>query len=218
MSASLPPFASRAQSRPRGNGTATRDVLIEAAIPHFLRHGFEGVSVSQLAKAAKAFPNHVTYHFGGKEGLFVEAASQAMLRAAKQAEKSSLNSASVEEHTRLLISNLLGPSSGTVMLFAEAMLLARRKPHLSTRIKATLHQLNDAGEAAMVLTLMRTGWRTRVAPSVITRSFWASIFGLALQKAAMGKAFEQESAEAVARLMINLDNAPGEKKHDSPRP
>jgi AcrR family transcriptional regulator len=216
-SQSPPPAQTRGASREK-NTSNTRELLLEVAVPRFLARGFEAVSVAEVAKAANAFPNHVTYHFGGKEGLFVEAAAYAMLRAAKQAEKASRRSTSVEDHTRLLISNLLGPNSAAVMLFGEAMLLARRKPNLSERIREALQQLNDAGETAMVLTLMRTGWKTRVSPDVITRSFWAAIFGLALQKAAMGQDFEQGSSEAVALLMINLNGALGAKRHVTPLP
>ncbi len=162
--------------------------------------------VSEIAKASNAFPNHVTYHFGGKEPLFVEAASRAMLRAAKHAESITRASETAEIHTRSLIGDLLGPGAPAVMLFADAMLFARRKPALQVMIRETLRQLHDAGEAAMEDTLRRTGWRNRADPAVITRSFWAAIFGLALEKAAMGGNFEQESAEAVAYIMIALDH------------
>ncbi|MNL61367.1 hypothetical protein D3C87_1852780 [compost metagenome] len=118
----------------------------------------------------------------------------------------------MEEHTKILFDQLLRLESPAVVLFAEAMLMARRKPKLGDRIRETLQQLNEAGEAAMVVTLMRTGWKTRVAPDVITRSFWPAIFGLALQKAAMGDGFQDGSADAVALLMINLRRALGEPK------
>lgn len=198
----LPRRASRESA-----GGQTRTALLEAAIKLFLKKGYDEVSVSEIAKAADAFPNHVTYHFGGKEPLFVEAASRAMLRAAKHAESITRSSETAEIHTRRLIGDLLGPGAPAVMLFADAMLFARRKPDLQTMIRDTLSQLNEAGETAMEDTLRRTGWRNRAGPGVITRSFWASIFGLALEKAAMGRNFEQESAEAVAYIMIALDHA-----------
>lgn len=175
----------------------------------FLKGGFEGVSVAEIAKAAGAFPNHVTYHFGSKDLLFAEAASRAMLRAAKRVEQASRASNSAEEHTEILISRLLGPESSAVMLFAEAMLMSRRKPNLAPTVRAALQQLNEAGEAAMVVTLMRTGWKTNVSPEIITRSFWPAVFGLALQKAAMGEDFSRGNADAVAVLMINLRRALG---------
>lgn len=189
----------------RESGQQTRDELVDAAIKPFSTHGFDGVSVAEVARLAGAFPNQVTYYFGGKEGLFVAAASKAVLRAAKQAERNAKSSASIEDHARGLIAYLLGPGAMAVMLFAEAMLIARRKPALSEEIRKTLQMLHEAGEAAMVATLMRTGWEARTTPEVITRAFWASIFGLALEKAATGKDFEFSSAEAVALLMMNLN-------------
>lgn len=171
----------------------------------FLAKGYANVSVQDIATAAGAFPNHVTYHFGGKDPLFVEAASRAMLRAAKHAESITRDSETAEIHTRRLIGDLLGPGAPAVMLFADAMLFARKKPELQDIVRGTLTVLNEAGEAAMEDTLRRTGWDNVASPRTITRSFWAAIFGLALEKAAMGSAFEQESAEAVAYIMISLN-------------
>lgn len=188
-----------------GAGKGTRDNLLKAAIKLFLAKGYAGVSVQDIASAAGAFPNHVTYHFGGKDPLFVEAASRAMLRAAKHAESITRDSETAEIHTRRLIGDLLGPGAPAVMLFADAMLFARKKPELQALVRSTLTLLNEAGEAAMEDTLRRTGWENVASPRVITRSFWAAIFGLALEKAAMGDAFEQDSAEAVAYTMIALN-------------
>ena len=196
-----------AQRVPREGGTQTRAYILDAAVKLFLKKGYDGVSVSEIATAAEAFPNQVTYHFGGKEPLFVEAASRAMLRAAKHAENITRVSETAEIHTRLLLDDLLGPGSTAVMMFAEAMLLARRKPELRVTIVETMRQLNDAGEAAMVDTLRRGGWETRATPGVITRSFWAAIFGLALEKAALGHHFEEESSEAVAFILTSLSMA-----------
>ena len=186
------------------NGT-TRASLLEAAIKLFLAKGYASVSVLEIANKVGAFPNHITYHFGGKEPLFVEAASRAMLRAAKHAEDITRDSETAEVHTRRLIGDLLGPGAPAVMLFADAMLFARQRPELQEIVRGTLTRLNEAGESAMEDTLRRTGWDNVASPRIITRSFWAAIFGLALEKAAMGDVFEQESAEAVAYIMIALN-------------
>ncbi|BCH35775.1 transcriptional regulator [Mesorhizobium sp. L-8-10] len=188
----------------RTGGPSTRHLLREAAIELFMAKGYDGVSVAEIARSADAFPNQVTHHFGSKEALFVEAASRAVLRSAKQAELRTRDSKSNEDHTRKLISYLLGPGSPAVMMFAEAMLMARRKADLQEIIRETVAELHVAGEAAMVDTLMRTGWRVRTTPDIITRGFWSAIFGLALEKAALGERFEYSTAEAVALMMINL--------------
>lgn len=189
----------------REAGLQTRQSLIEAASRLFLSSGFDAVSVAEIARAVDAFPNQVTHHFGGKEMLFVEAASHAVLRAAKQAERVTRDTPSIEVHTRKLIAQMLGPGAPAVMMFAEAMLMSRRRPALASVIAATLARLHEAGEAAMLDTLRRTGWETRADEASISRSFWAAIFGLVIEKAAAGSDFDYSSAEAVALVMMNLD-------------
>ena len=48
----------------------TRTKLIETATPLFADNGLAGVSVRELAQAAGANVAAVSYHFGGKEGLY----------------------------------------------------------------------------------------------------------------------------------------------------
>ncbi|MEU6642619.1 TetR/AcrR family transcriptional regulator C-terminal domain-containing protein [Saccharomonospora sp. NPDC046836] len=201
----LPQFEAASTRRPRTDGERTRAALVNGAIPLFLDRGYDGVSVADIAAAVGAYPNNVTYHFGGKDALFVESACRALLRTARQAELRTRSSRTVEEHTRSLISFLLGPGSGAVMLFADAMLMARRKEQLRDLVRETLRKLHVAGEAAMVDTFMRTGWKVRTTPEFITRGFWTAILGLALEKAALGETFEYASAEAVAVMMVRMN-------------
>src|SRR3954454_4587716 len=67
---SPPPAASNA--RPRDAAT-TREALLTAARPLFAEHGYDGTTVSQVARSAGFSPNLVTRYFGGKEGLFLAA-------------------------------------------------------------------------------------------------------------------------------------------------
>jgi AcrR family transcriptional regulator len=48
----------------------TRERLISAAVKLFAEKGFDGTSVKELADAAGANVSLVSYHFGGKEGLY----------------------------------------------------------------------------------------------------------------------------------------------------
>lgn len=48
----------------------TRAKLIEVATPLFAWKGFAGVSIRELAKAAEVNSALISYHFGGKEGLY----------------------------------------------------------------------------------------------------------------------------------------------------
>ena len=48
----------------------SRRKLIEAAIPLFAEKGYAAVSIRELAAAAQVNSALITYHFGGKEGLY----------------------------------------------------------------------------------------------------------------------------------------------------
>ena len=47
----------------------TRDLLIQTAGKLFTRHGVNGVQAKDIAQAAGAVPNAITYHFGGLDKL-----------------------------------------------------------------------------------------------------------------------------------------------------
>lgn len=48
--------------------------LLDTAIEQFGRLGFEGASTRDIAKASGTAMSSITYHFGGKQGLYVAAA------------------------------------------------------------------------------------------------------------------------------------------------
>ena len=50
----------------------TRTKILSAAPPLFARHGMNGVSIRTLASAAGVNLSMISYHFGGKEGLYAE--------------------------------------------------------------------------------------------------------------------------------------------------
>lgn len=183
----------------------TRSRLTEKAASLFADRGYDKTSVADIAKAADAFPNQITHHFGSKEALFVEAARYAMLRTAKRAEDRSRDTETPEAHARSLISYLLGPGSGPVMMFAEAMLIARRTPRLQTIVSRTSAELYHAGESAMVETFIRTGWQVGATPGAITRGFWTAVLGLAVEKAALGEQFDDRNAEAVVVMLMRMN-------------
>jgi AcrR family transcriptional regulator len=57
---------------PEQNGNDVRDRLLDAALRLFARKGFESASVRELAEAAAVTRPTLYYHFGSKEGLYLE--------------------------------------------------------------------------------------------------------------------------------------------------
>jgi TetR/AcrR family transcriptional regulator, regulator of cefoperazone and chloramphenicol sensitivity len=50
-------------------------VLLDVAIDQFGRLGFEGASTREIARASGTAMSSITYHFGGKQGLYLAAAA-----------------------------------------------------------------------------------------------------------------------------------------------
>lgn len=50
------------------------DKLLEVAIVQFGQHGLEGASTRAIAKAASTAMSSITYHYGGKDGLYLATA------------------------------------------------------------------------------------------------------------------------------------------------
>ena len=48
--------------------------LLQTAIDHFGRLGFDGTSTREIARTSGTAMSSITYHFGGKKGLFLAAA------------------------------------------------------------------------------------------------------------------------------------------------
>ena len=64
--------------------TTTDTRLLDVAIDHFGRFGLSGASTRAIAKDAETPMSSITYHFGGKEGLYLAAAQRiSALMAAK---------------------------------------------------------------------------------------------------------------------------------------
>jgi len=54
--------------------------LIDTAIHQFGEHGFDGASTRMIAAAADTTMSNITYHFGGKEGLYIAAGQEVIDR------------------------------------------------------------------------------------------------------------------------------------------
>ncbi len=89
---------------------ATRQALIKAATVLFAQNGYEGASVRAIVGRAGANQAAITYHFGGKEGLYMEvlkAAFAAFTRGDRESEP--LEELPPEEALRRFIRQQLRP-------------------------------------------------------------------------------------------------------------
>src|SRR5258708_16688208 len=102
----------------RETGPRTRSALLAAAARLFTERGLAGVSLAGIAAAADAFPSQVTYYFGSKEALFVEAASREMLHTAARVEAAGGRAGHPSDYVRAMPGAAIAHSA--LLLFADA--------------------------------------------------------------------------------------------------
>src|SRR3954471_7018077 len=189
----------------RPAGQQTRRALLDAAAPLFVAHGLHGVSQADIANAAGTFPSQVTYYFGSKEGLFVEAACRGMLRAATEVERAGARTRTPRTYVKAIVDTAL--AAPALLTFVEAALLVRRRPELAPRVSETFARLHAEGERAIVESLAKRGWQLSTQPAEEARSFWASILGMAIESIATGGVISAASADATVEVVLNLYTA-----------
>jgi AcrR family transcriptional regulator len=186
----------------RAAGRETRQALLDAAARLFLQRGLADVSAAEIAREAEAFPSQVTYYFGTKEALFVEAACRGVLRAATEVERAGASRRSPRSYVRAVVHTAL--HSPALPCVVEAALLVRGREDLAPRVRETFARLHSEAERAIAENLAARGWRIRAEPAAEARGFWAVILGVSLEGVTRSEPFEPASAEAAVDLVLNL--------------
>jgi AcrR family transcriptional regulator len=171
-----------------------RSHLLDAASALFKAHGLNGTSITAIAEASDAFPSQVTYYFRTKEALFVEAACRDVLYMAARTERAAGRARTPKAYVGALIDSMV--EGDGLILFVEALILARQRPDLVPEIARTIDRLHVEGARAYAGKVARHGWRSYLPPDGTARRFWTIALGLALQGHARGW-----SAAAVAKAM-----------------
>ena len=192
----------RAARATRQAGRQRRSQLLDAASTLFANRGLADVSLNEIADAADAFPSQVTYYFGSKEALFVEAACRDVLRAGIEVERAGARARTRHTYSRAIVN--AATHSTALPNFIEAMLLARRRPELAPLVERTLERLHLEGARAVRENLDRRGWAIVTTPDELARAFWATVLGVVLQRGALGDEFDPATAEAAVLLVMNL--------------
>src|SRR3954469_15678359 len=91
----------------RSAGQQMRRALLDAAGRLFADRGLADVSAAEIARAAGVFPSQVTYYFGSKEALFVEAACRGVLYAAADVERAARPTRTPRSYVRSVVNTAL---------------------------------------------------------------------------------------------------------------
>jgi AcrR family transcriptional regulator len=123
----------------------TRTRLLIAAREVFARHGFQGATVREICRRAKANVAAVNYHFGSKDGLLAEALNFAPLEALRVANAKA--DACPEVRLRLFIRDfmlmLLDEKNPSAMCRIMARELADPTPALDQIVRDAIAPLHE---------------------------------------------------------------------------
>jgi len=191
----------------RTAGQRMRSALLDHASKLFRARGLSDVAIADIAAAADAFPSQITYYFGTKEALFVEAACRDLLHAARAAEEAGHAARDRHGYFRALVESVI--HTDALGFFVEAMTLARRRPDLSPLIARTVERLQDEGLRAYAGEMAARGWRSRQDPALMARRFWTIAIGVTIEGHATGRPAEQLVAEMMRLLETPPAGAPG---------
>jgi AcrR family transcriptional regulator len=199
-----------------------RSRLLDAASALFKVRGLNGTSITAIAGTADAFPSQVTYYFRTKEALFVEAACRDILHIAERVEKAAARARTPKAYANAVVDSVVGADG--LVLFIEALILARQRPDLVPEIARTIERLHVEGTRAYAGEMARHGWHTHDAPNVTVHRYWALALGIALEghatgqstsamaeamREALGEVAEARSADATAAPTLHLVSASG---------
>jgi len=187
----------RPQKAARKPGQRMRSRLLDAAAARFKARGFADVSVAEIAADAGAFPSQVTYYFGSKEALFVEAACREMLYLAREAEVASSAKDVGDAYLETMVRTVVGAPG--LNLFVESLALAHRRPDLQAQTQRTFERLDAESGRALDEHKARRGWRADHNP-IPAHRFWVIAIGMAARSGATGESHGAIAGEMLAML------------------
>ncbi len=194
MLKAVPPIEPHAPEKP---GQRMRSKLLDAAAARFKAFGLADVSVAEIAADAGAFPSQVTYYFGTKEALFVEAACREMLYLARDAEAASAHPKNERDYVETMIKCVIGAPG--LNLFVEALALAHRRLDLQPLVQRTFERLDAESDRALREHRAQQG-QPPGDTAVHAHRFWVIALGMGARGGATGEAPEFLAAEMLALI------------------
>jgi AcrR family transcriptional regulator len=159
-------------------GRATRRRILEATARLCLERRGAELSVADIAAAAGVFPNQVTYHFGAKDALLVEAAFLGLLHDAERIEAIGPRSPDAASYRRAVARAVLAlPSLPSI---TRALAAAISKPELAGVVDTHLQLLFRQSERHGNRLIAARGWQVDRPMAVEVRTFWSAALGAVL--------------------------------------
>ncbi|MER7127824.1 TetR/AcrR family transcriptional regulator C-terminal domain-containing protein [Streptosporangium saharense] len=163
---------------PQSRGRRTRAQLLEQAVTLFAERDFASVSVAEIAAAAGAHPNQITYYFGSKDALFVHAAFLMLLRDAERLKPVGQRQRTPRAFCEAMARTALALPA--VPVAVRAMSITRHRLELQPLAQHNLTLLFRLAERYLAAVLERHDWVIDRPAAVEARTFWSAVLGARL--------------------------------------
>ncbi|WP_240047655.1 CerR family C-terminal domain-containing protein [Sphingomonas panacisoli] len=192
--------------------------LLDIAIEQFGQHGLEGVSTREIAAAANTAMSSITYHYGGKEGLYLAAADEVAKQMGGGHEVSAFEQVAasgdpvaargaIADIMRVFLKRLQQPQSNSWALFIMREQL--NPTEAFERIYAG--PMGQTGQVLVELICVATGGQDRQAARLAAISLFGQVLVMKAARAMCRKMLERETLseeiidEYAARVVANID-------------
>jgi TetR/AcrR family transcriptional regulator, regulator of cefoperazone and chloramphenicol sensitivity len=162
----------------RARGRRTRARILDQAAELFAGQDYASVSVAEIARSAGAHPHQVTYYFGSKDALFVQAAFLLLLRDARRLEPIGLRQRTPAAFRAAVSRTTLALPAVPVVV--RAMSISRLRPDLQKLAQHRLAILFRQAEHYLARVLERHDWELDRPIAVEVRTFWSAVLGARL--------------------------------------
>jgi AcrR family transcriptional regulator len=162
----------------RARGRRTRIRILDRAAELFAGQDYAAVSVAEIARSADAHPHQVTYYFGSKDALFVQAAFLLLLREARRLEPIGLRQKTPAAFRAAVSRTTL--TLPAVPVAVRAMSISRLRPDLQKLAQQRLAVLFRQAEHYLARVLQRHDWVVDRPLEVEVRTFWSAVLGARL--------------------------------------
>lgn len=162
----------------RSRGRRTRKQLLDEAARLFAERDPDAVSVAEIATAAGAHPNQVTYYFGSKDALYVHAAFALLLRDAERLEPIGRRQRTPQNFRAALARAALALPA--VPVAVRALSITGQRTELQPVARHNLELLFRQAGGYLSAALEHHGWELERPIDVETRTFWSAVLGARL--------------------------------------
>ena len=159
-------------------GAATRARILAATAGLLSASEPRGITVSEIARAAGAYPNQITHHFGSKDRLVLDTAFALLLRDTTLLQAAGRRATDVGQFREVLARTALAMPATVIVV--QALARAGDDAPQRERVRLLLAVLFRQSERYLERVTRERDWTSASGVGRDARTFWSAVFGATL--------------------------------------